>query len=107
MPLPNEGWWGMRYGWFDTVSAAVAEAGADYSFSDLIVGGPGVAVPAPDDFPAMGHVTRDHLRSHLDRLDTLDASAVEDCSVSQAVDQVRSWLLECRRDDMDLVCFYH
>src|SRR5689334_13029125 len=20
VPLPNEGWWGMRYGWFDTVS---------------------------------------------------------------------------------------
>nr|BFE63956.1 hypothetical protein GCM10020063_084820 [Dactylosporangium thailandense] len=105
--LANEGWWGMRYGWFGTVSEAVARAGVKYDFTDLIIGGPGVDCPAPDDFPLMGHITRDRLQSHLDRLGGIDLAKLDDRQVVEAVEQVKSWLLECRRDDMDLVCFYH
>ena len=106
-PLANEGWWGMRYGWFSTVSDTVAQAGVTYDFAGLIVGGPGVEVPDPGDFPAMGHITRDGLQSHLDRLDGADLAGIDDRQVVEAVGQVRSWLLQCRQEDMDLVCFYH
>lgn len=106
-PMPNDGWSGMRYGWFDTVSGTVARAGVSYAFADLVAGGPGVDVPAPDDFPAMGHITRDTLQSHLDRLNGVDLAGIDDRQVVEAVRQVRSWLQVCRQDDMDLVCFYH
>jgi hypothetical protein len=101
-PMANEGWWGMRYGWFDTVEAATG-----YDATRLVSGGPGVPCPAPEDFPLMGHVTRADLGRELDRLAAIDPARLTDPQVSTAVGQVRGWLTECRRDDMDLVCFYH
>jgi hypothetical protein len=101
--LSNDRWWAMRWGWFDAVTAA---AGGRYNFAGLVSGGPGVPIPAPEDFPAMGHLTRAELPSHLARLDALDLTAI-DRSAAASIEQARSWLLECRRDDMDLVCFYH
>jgi hypothetical protein len=107
VPMANDQWSAMRYGWFDTVAGAVARAGVAYDFAGLVSGGPGVDIPGPDDFPAMGHVTRDELQSQLDTLAGLDPAGVDDEAVLGAVRQVRSWLEQCRRDDMDLVCFYH
>ncbi|MFI5906006.1 hypothetical protein [Dactylosporangium sp. NPDC051541] len=106
-PMANEGWWGMRYAWFEDVTQAAAQSGAAYDFTDLITGGPGVNIPAGDDFPSMGHIVHDHLQSHLNRLNATDPSRLTDAQAATAVNQVRSWLQECQRDDMDLVCFYH
>ncbi|GAA2363990.1 hypothetical protein GCM10010170_061410 [Dactylosporangium salmoneum] len=106
-PMANDGWWGMRYGWFDAVTKTVAQAGVTYDFTDLIIGGPGADVPPPDDFPAMGHITRDDLQAHLDLLSAPELARIDDQDVVTAVEQVRSWLRECRREDTDLVCFYH
>jgi hypothetical protein len=106
-PLRNDGWYGIRYGWFDTVTAAVSQAGGSYDFSDLICGGPGVPVPSPDDFPRMGHVRHGQLRATVDRLAGADLAAIEDADVRTAVTQARGWLQLCLQDDTDLVCFYH
>ncbi|WP_157419890.1 DUF7691 family protein [Actinomadura kijaniata] len=104
--LSNRHWSGMRFGWFETVAAELKAQGVDFDPTDLVFSGPPVPLPHPSGFPNVGHVANAEMPALLEKLDRFDG-AKADPSVADAVEEMRSWLRDCREYELDLVCFYH
>ncbi|GAA4079078.1 DUF7691 family protein [Actinomadura miaoliensis] len=105
--LPNEGWWGMRFSWFETVAGELKNAGVDFDPTDLIFGGAPISLPFIGDFPNIGHLKRAEMIPLLARFDGLNEDAVTDREALEAILQIRDWLRQCVAAERDLVCFYH
>ena len=106
--LPNSEWSGMGGDWFDSVDAALGAAGVAADrfrvVGSVFYRGMPVAIPAPDDFPAVGYVLRSEMPRVLAALRGID---LPDPEVGAAVEQIRSWLETCAGSGRDLVCFYY
>jgi hypothetical protein len=114
----HEAWCSIRYASVEAVDVALKRAGiGPKTFAvekHLQYRGAPVAIPAPDDFPAIGYLTRDEARKVLALMDPakLDAAirkAAEDYRdwLETAIAELRGWLEACSRTGRDLICFYY
>lgn len=107
--LDNSQWSSMHGDWFETVDAALAQAGvspAVFSTAKLVYRGAPVPIPEPDDFPGIGYLTREEIPAVAAALDAADWSRVTDAEARQSIEQVRGWLHTCQETDCGLVCTY-
>jgi hypothetical protein len=106
--LRNDAWMPIRVAFLDEVQDGLTRAGVTgVSVSAMVFGGLPIALPAPDDFPGMGYVSRADAPAQLAAIDAGDLSAVPDPHVREAIEQLRGWLQVCADSGRDLVCFYH
>ncbi|MBN9119014.1 MAG: hypothetical protein J0I06_07610 [Planctomycetes bacterium] len=107
--LDNRHWSAMRGRWFDTVQEALAQAGVSekqFSVGRLVLRGPPVELPAIDDFPGIGYLTKTEVGDARSALARADLAKVTLREAVEAIEQVRGWLDECARSGRDLVCTY-
>ncbi|HVK12818.1 MAG TPA: hypothetical protein VM597_28965 [Gemmataceae bacterium] len=113
----HDSWCSIRSRSVEAVDAVLKKAGVKpKTFSvegHLQYRGAPVAIPAPDDFPAIGYLTRDEARTLLPLLDPakIDAAirnAPDDYQewLETAIGELRAWLEACVKTDRDLICFY-
>ena len=104
--LPNTAFMPIRLEYLETVSAEQLRAGISqrWTISAVVFSGPPVAIPEPDDFPVIGHLTLDEVEVALAQHRELLPEASEP---SPAVEEFTGWLDACRRSGRDLVCFYY
>jgi hypothetical protein len=106
--LRNDAWMPIRVAFLEQVQGGLARAGVEgVSVSSMVFGGLPIRLPAPDDFPGMGYVSRTHAQIHLAAINAADLSAEPDRDVREAIEQLRDWLRVCAESGRDLVCFYH
>ncbi len=108
--LPNAHFSSMDSDWADEVDRGLSRAGVPpetLALSwHLIYRGSPVAIPEPDDFPAIGYLRAVEVTPALRALESANLAALEP-EVREAVRELIGWLEECSRSACDLVCFYH
>ncbi|WP_344594835.1 DUF7691 family protein [Actinomadura vinacea] len=105
--LSNNGWSGMRFGWFETVASELKAAGVDFDPLDLIFGGSPVRLPPTGGFPNIGHLGRAEMPAILAKFEGMDADMVTEYGALDAIRQIESWLRTCVNSNRDLICYYH
>jgi hypothetical protein len=92
---------------FEAVDAALATAGLarKISMSKLVFGGPPIAIPATDDFPAIGYLTPATVKAARGLIAKHDWSA-QPAEVQGTLRLVNTWIEEAASRGEGLVCFY-
>jgi hypothetical protein len=107
--LPNDAWYPCGSRFIARVDEALAAAGVPeqtLTVDALAFGGAPVPLP-PTDFPGIGWLERSYLDGALEAIAVDRLGELADVDIRTSIDQLRGWLEHCRRDNRDLVCFYH
>lgn len=102
--MPNDGWSGMKMGYFDAVDEALRNAGSDVRLLPFFQDDPTPRLGLQlgmHDFPMIGHVPHTRVASLRAALDLpLEGQPGE------SVAQFREWLSEAETERGDLITFY-
>jgi hypothetical protein len=107
--LPNE-YWRTTSGWWPQQRAdlALEALGVDEKVlraSRLYGGGSPVPLPEIDDYPSIGYLRVEEIRSALEAFDEAKLAAIEDPDTRGALGVLRGWLRTCAESGRDLICF--
>lgn len=108
--MDNSKWSGMRLDWFDTVGAALKQAGVStdvFSTSNLVFRGPPMELPPIDDFPSIGFLRRQEIAAARAALADKKVAAINDPDVRASLMQICKWFDACTASKCDLICFYY
>lgn len=108
--LPNSEWSAMRWEWAETVDLALHLVGVPASVlrveKHLMTRGSPILIPRIDDFPAIGFLQLDEIRTAHVAVCGAKLDAIEDGDARTSIEQLRSWLKSCLESRRDLICFY-
>lgn len=110
--LDNSCWCPIRSSWLtEQFDSALGEAGVPPDVfavgSHLLNRGCPFAIPAPDDFPAIGYLTPDEILPVVALLERIDPERFRPIGGHEQFAALRNWLMRCRDTGRGLICFYH
>ena len=103
--LDNSAWYPVPMDFFDEMDRALADAGIDFSTSDLVFGGSPVDLPHIDDFPGIGYLEHKDLAGPEEELATKGPDLAP--PYDGPVYDLFQWIAHTHSGGRSLVCFYH